>query len=123
MAQNAMVSTWYDAGDAETLDALLAQYKARASAFGVDPMENPVVRLSVAAIEGDIEAAVRVANEEIFIEPVADHLDYPQQFSQSFLADVVADNRVQASIQKWDADKAALRKAVARFLAEFGETP
>ncbi len=120
-AQPVLIDAWNVMEPRDELMRRIGRLKAHAKSFGIDPMQNPETRVGVNALGGDVEAAVRIALNEIFSEPVSAHLDYPDKLAQSFLEPVIEDERVRQAVAEWDAAKAELRRDVARFLAEFGE--
>ena len=69
-------------------------------------------------MRGEIQAAVKVALEEIFTRPVALNLGWREVFAQAHFRQVVADTRVQEAMGRWEREEAALRSDVRAYLAD-----
>ncbi len=120
-SQGTLIDAWYVMESPEEVQRRIAAIIEHVESLGMDPMENPMARASISAINGDTEAAIETALNEIYTGPVTSHLDYPDQLQLSFFETLAADSRIQAAVQQWDLEKSELRRSVARFLAEFGE--
>lgn len=81
-------------------------------------MQDPEIAVQIYALRGEIEAAVDVALERIFNESVATSLDWRQWAVLPQFADVLADPRVQAAMQRWEAEEQDLREGVRSFLED-----
>ena len=121
MAQGNLIDAWYVTEPRNEVLRRVGLIRDHVASFGIDPMQNPKSRMSVNAINGNTEAAVQVALNEIFTQPVTSNLDYPDLLQVSFLEPVAADAGVRAAVRIWETDESELRREVARFLAEFGE--
>jgi TolB-like protein/Tfp pilus assembly protein PilF len=118
LAQGAALDAWYVTLPREEVLRRLDLLLERGAAMGIDHTEDPYTHMSVLAMRGEIQAAVRVALEEIFTRPVAMNLGWRDVFSQARFAEVAADARVQAAIERWEEDEAALRSEVRSYLAD-----
>jgi TolB-like protein/tetratricopeptide (TPR) repeat protein len=78
---------------------------------------NPRTRLRILAITGDIEAAVQAALEEFSSVPAIAIIDFDLFLEQPFLADVVADPRVQDALKLYQEEKSEAAREVAAYLA------
>ena len=87
------------------LETLLAFYQD----VGFDPMGDPGTALAVAAIRSDYEAAVDIALDRFFTEPVAMNLGWRRTLAQAQYAPMLEDERVKAAIRRWENDEAELR--------------
>jgi tetratricopeptide (TPR) repeat protein len=96
------------------LDVML-QY---AEALGVDPTENPVTHLGILVIRGQTDEAIKVALERVFTQTVAKNLNWRETFAQPQYAEIVADERVQDAMRRWEEEEAALRGSVASYFAD-----
>lgn len=96
------------------LDVLLGLSKVA----GKDPMDNPGTKMTVYALRGEVQAAVQVALDEYFTQPVVFHLDWDETLSQTIFADVVADPRVQQEMQRWQDETDAMRDSLQAFFAD-----
>ena len=66
---------------------------------------GPVWRMQTSALRGDTETAIEIALGEIFSKPAIVNLDIDRTFGQPFLADVAADARIKAALDRWLLDK------------------
>jgi TolB-like protein/cytochrome c-type biogenesis protein CcmH/NrfG len=110
-------------GWAETLprDELLKRLNAQlgyASSMGIDPTENPNSHISILVLQGRIDDAIEVALAEIFTQSVAMHLHWRDMLMQPRYAELLADQRVQEAIERWEDEEAALRGAVQSYFAD-----
>lgn len=92
--------------------------------------DDGLLALSRQMIEGNVnnrfgtwEYAVQVALADLFTQPVvryiySDWTDWWHLFDQPYLADVAADPRVSAEIERWTDEIAALREDARGYLAD-----
>ena len=78
---------------------------------------GPYFRLQILALNGDKEAAVQVALEEIFSKPAIAYIDFDLFLDQPFLADVAADPRIQDALKRYKAERSEAARKVAAYLA------
>jgi len=96
------------------LDILLEKGKA----MGFEYTDDPYTHLTVLAVRGQIQEAIQVALDEVFTRSVAMNLGWRETFAQAQFAHVVADERVQAAMQRWEEEEDALRAQVRSYLAD-----
>ena len=96
------------------LDTLLSYVES----LGVDPTENPNTRIGILLIRGQIDEAIELALESVFSESVAMHLDWKETWLQPHYAEVIEDERIQAAMQRWEDEEAALRGSVESYFAD-----
>ena len=96
------------------LDALLEFGES----LGFDPMKNPNTQVNVLAMRGEIKEAIEVAHEKVFSQAVAANLGWRENFAQAQFAEIVADPRIQAAMQRWVDEEAALRGKVQAYFAD-----
>ena len=77
-----------------------------------------VTRLQILALNGDTEAAVQVALEEIFSKPAIANRDIDLYLDQPFLAEVAADPRIQNALDRYQTEKSGAAREVAAYLAD-----
>ena len=118
LAQGVALDAWFATLPREEVLRRLDLMLARGAATGFDYTEDPYTHMSVLAMRGEIQAAVQVALEEIFTRPVAMNLGWRNVFMQARFEEVVADARVQAAMERWEQDEAALRSEVRSYLAD-----
>ncbi len=119
--QPILADAWYVTEPRDEVMRRMSILKARVRSFGVDPLREPAARMAVLALDGSLDAAITLALDEILPQPVTRYLDYPDTLARSYMAPVVEDDRIEAALTVWEDSKSALRRDVARFLAEFGE--
>ena len=117
-AQVAALDAWYTTlprGDLlQRLEALLAVGRG----FGIDPLEDPDIRMEVHALRGETEQAISVALEHVFPRTVMTDLRWREKFSLPHFAAMVADPRVEAALQRWEAEYSQQREQVRSYLSE-----
>ena len=117
-AQGEAFDAWYTTLPREELLARLDAMLAVVSAQGFDVTTDPKTHLKVLAIRGDDEKAIELALNAVFSESVALNLGWRETLGQAQYADIVADKRVQAAMQRWEEEEAALRGSVQSYLAD-----
>ena len=117
-AQLTAFDAWYVTLPRDELLRQIDKMRALAEAFGFQPMENPDVQFAVFSLTGDTEAAVDVALENILNESALVHQGWRQDVAQAQYKDVIADPRVQAALQRWEEEEAAVREQVRTYLAD-----
>jgi TolB-like protein len=117
-AQGVALGAWYASLPRDEVLRRLDILLEHGAAMGFDYTENPYSYLNVLAMRGDIQAAVKVALDEIFTHPVAMNPGWREIFAQAQLEQVVADERIQAAMERWDRDEAELRAEVRSYLAD-----
>ena len=96
------------------MDILLEKGKA----MGFDYTDEPYTHLTVLAMRGQVEEAIQVALDEIFTRSVAINLGWRETFAQAQYAEVIADERVQEAMQRWEQEEEALRAQVQSYLSD-----
>ncbi len=77
----------------------------------------PVIRVEIQAINGNTEAAVQIALDEIFSRPAIAALNTDLYLGQPFLAEVAADPRIQDALDRYQTEKSEAAREVAAYLA------
>ena len=118
VAQVAAFDAWYvSLPRGEVLRRLDTMLDIAASA-GFDVSQNPRMQLGILAIRGETEKAIEIALDEVFTQSVALHLDWRETFAQAQYTEIVADPRVQAALNRWEDEEAALRGQVQAYFAD-----
>ena len=117
-AQYNALSAWYETMSPEELQAQLDEMIEIARSYGFEPKDDPETQVAVLVLQGEVDEAVEVALAEVFTDPVGMHLSWERDYSQSMFTDFVADPRVQTALANWEAEEAALRANVRRFLSD-----
>ncbi len=83
-----------------------------------DPLFNwGPIPLAILALNGEKEAAVQFALEELFSKPAVANIDFDLFLGQPFLADVAADPQIQDALKRYQAEKSEAAREVAAYLA------
>ena len=118
MAQGIAFDAWFVTLPREEtlarLDALLDFGKT----LGFDLADDAYTHLNILALRGDIEQAVEVGLERVFRLPVTTNLAWRETFAQAQYADIVADPRVRAELERWAQEEAELRSNVAAYFTD-----
>ena len=122
MARGFAVNAWYVSLPREEVLQRLDRLLARVAAIGFEPKRDPFAEASIHAMRGEIAAAVDVALERIFSQPVAVNLAWRDHFAMPQFAEVVKDPRIQAEMQRWDEEQAQLARNVKAYLADIQAT-
>ena len=121
-AQIAALDAWYVSLPREELLQRLDDLLAAASEFGIDPLVDPANRLAVSALRGETEAAVKIALEQVFSQPVTHDLLWREEYSQPLYADIIADERVRDILRRREAEYHVVRDQVRAYLAGISES-
>jgi TolB-like protein/Tfp pilus assembly protein PilF len=117
-AQFVAFDAWFVALPRDELLRQIDKMRELAESFGQQPMDNPDVQFAVLSLAGDAAAAVDVALENIVNESVLAHPGWRQTIAQAQYRDVIADPRIQAALQRWEDEEAAIRERVKTYLAD-----
>lgn len=118
LAQYMAFDAWYVTLPREELLSRLNRAWEIAKSFGFDPADDPGNHVGILALQGKTDEAIELALEEVFSESVAINLGWHRTFSQAQYNDFVADPRIQAAMQRWEDEEAALREQVKTYLAD-----
>lgn len=117
-AQFVAFDAWYTTLPSEELNRRLAVFGQIAAAYGFDPQDNPQVMFSVMALQGNSEVAIEVALENFADDSVLRYPGWRRALAQAQYKDVVADPQIQAVLQIWEEEEAAVRERVRNYLAD-----
>lgn len=117
-AQLAAFDAWYTSLPRDELFRRMEKMLAISTEFGLDPLDDPKTQVSVAAMRGDVEQAIQVALSDVFTQPVTTNLGWKTDYGQAQFTEFVADRRIQAAMQNWENEEAALRDRLKSFLAD-----
>ncbi|MDH3531338.1 MAG: hypothetical protein OEO82_00335 [Gammaproteobacteria bacterium] len=117
-AQFAAFDAWYTVLPHDELLRRLNHLWEIAKTFGVDPLEDPGTHLAVLALQGKVDEAIELALAEVFSEPVTMNQDWRRRFAQAQYAEILADARVRAALERWENDEKQLRQKVRNYLAD-----
>lgn len=117
-AQLAAFDAWYTSLPRDELFRRMEKMLAILAEFGLDPLDDPKTQVGVAAMRGDVEQAIQVALSDVFTQPVTTNLGWKTDYGQAQFTEFVADRRIQAAMQNWENEEAALRDRLKSFLAD-----
>ena len=117
-AQLAAFDAWYTSLPRDELFRRMEKILAISTEFGLDPLDDPKTQVGVAAMRGDVEQAIQVALSDVFTQPVTTNLGWKTDYGQAQFTEFVADRRIQAAMQNWENEEAALRDRLKSFLAD-----
>jgi TolB-like protein/Tfp pilus assembly protein PilF len=117
-AQRFAFDAWYVALPRDELLRRLDVVIERERAIGFDPMDEPIVRMNILAMRGEIQEAIQVALTDVFTRSASMTPGWRRAFAQAQLTELVADPRIQAAMQSWEDEEEALRGQVQSYLAD-----
>lgn len=118
VAQYAAFDAWYVSLPRDEMLHRLDRLWEIARSFGFDPANDPGTYVGILALKGNTEQAIEVALADLFTESVAVNLDWRRAFSRAQFTEFVADPRIQAAMQRWEDEEAALRDQIRIYLAD-----
>jgi len=122
MAQQLALDAWYTTLTHDELQRRIARIREIATSYGVDLLQDPRTRVGVMALEGNVSDAVELALADVFALPVLTDQNWRARYSQDQFAEFVADPRIQAAMQKWEAEEAAVRDSVRSYLLDLSSS-
>jgi len=117
-AQYAAFDAWYVSLPRDEMLNRLERLWEIARSLGFDPANDPGTHVGILALRGDIDDAIEVALTDLFSESVAANPGWRRTFSQAQYTEIVADPRIQAAMQRWEDEEAALRDQIKTYLAD-----
>jgi TolB-like protein len=117
-AQGIALEAWYVSLPKEELMRRAEILISHAESMGFRIEDSAYAQMNLLAARGEIQQAVQVALERIFDESVATNLNWEENFAQAQLAEVVADPRIQAAMQRWRDEEERLRDEVRTYLTD-----
>jgi adenylate cyclase len=117
-AQRVAFDAWYTTLEDEELIRRIARIQEIAASYGFDPLQNPVRRVSALVLQNNTDDAIELALSDVFSRPVLTDLDWRARYSQAQYAELVSDPRIQAAMQKWEAEEALIRDQVRSYLLD-----
>ncbi len=118
IAQILALEAWYVTLPGDELTNRMNTLLEFAKANGYDPDSSPSVSLRLLAMRGEVQEAIKLGLSDVFAGSVAERLNWREDFSQAYFADVVADPDVQAALKRWEEEEEVLRGKVQTYLAD-----
>ena len=97
--------------------AMMEQVYALFQQYGFTFADSPGANIRVLALSGKTDEAIDVALTEYFTKSYLWFGDWKSFFAQPYLADVVANPRVQEELQRWESEEAAYSEQLQAYLA------
>ncbi len=117
-AQRLALDAWYASLERDELLRRISRIQEIAASYGFDLLQNPGTRVEVMVLQGNTKDAIELALSDVFTRPVLMDQEWRARFSQAQYTDFVADPRVQAAMQKWEAEEAVIRDQVKGYLSD-----
>ena len=117
-AQFAAFDAWYVTLPGDEMIGRLDRLLEINLAFGSSPEDNPVTYVGILALKGRNQAAIELAQAEIFSESVANHLGWRRTVMQAQFSDILTDPGVQTSIRRWESEEDSLREHMRNYLSD-----
>ncbi len=118
LAQAVAFDAWYVSLPREELLKRLDLLLEFVASLGFDPTTQPATYVSILALRGETEAAIKVALEQVFNRSVTTNPGWREDFAQAQFAEITADPRIQAAMQRWDEEEIRLRGQVRAYFAD-----
>jgi len=117
-SQFAALEAWYVTLPRDELLNRLDILLEFAVANGFKKERQPNTNMSILALRGEVQEAIKVGLSEVFVGSVAERLNWRETYFQPYFAEVVADPQVQAALKRWEDEEDALRGQVQTYLAD-----
>jgi tetratricopeptide (TPR) repeat protein len=117
-AQQLALDAWYVSLTQEELLRRMKRIREIATSHGVDAMQNPNTRVDIMVLQNNTVEAIELALSDVFTRPVLMDQNWRSRFSQAQYTNFVADSRIQAAMQKWEAEEAVIRDRVKSYLLD-----
>ena len=115
-AQGVAFDAWFVSLPREELISRLETLLALYQDVGFEVMDDAGTAMAVTAIRGDNEAALDIALDRFFTQPVAMNLGWRRTLAQAQYAPMLEDERIKAAIQRWEDQEAELREQIRNWL-------
>lgn len=117
-AQLVAFDAWYTTLARDELLRRVARIQEIAAAYGFDLLQDPGTRISVMALQDNVDDAIELALSEIFVLSVLMDQNWRTRYSQAQFVNFVADPRIQVAMQKWEQEETTVRDRVRMYLAD-----
>lgn len=117
-AQQVAFDAWYTTLPREELLRRVAKIQEITAFYGMDLLKEPDARVSVMALQGNVDDAVEVALAEVFVRSVLTHPNWRERFSQAQYREFVARPQIQSAMRSWEAEENAVRERVKNYLLD-----
>ena len=117
-AQRVAFDAWSKTLPREELLRRVARFEEIAASYGVDLLQKPGARVTIMAMQGNVEDAIELALSDVFVPSVLMNLDWRTRYSQAQYAELTADPRVQAAMQEWETEEAEVRDKIRNYLLD-----
>lgn len=117
-AQGTAFDAWYTILPPREVSLRIDKMLKIAAAYGIDPLDDPRTKVSVAALRGDLTQAIDVALSDVFSQPVTMNLGWRNDYAQAQYKEFVADPRIQVAMQNWENEEVELRGRLQTFLSD-----
>ena len=122
-AQVAALESWYTTLPKEELSRRIDLLQEIGDGLGFDPFKDPGLQMSVLAMLGETDEAIRVGLESVFSESVLMHLDWKEATALPVFSELGQDIRVQDASQRWQTEQDEQNALVKKYLADLSAAP
>jgi len=117
-AQRLALDAWYTTLEHDELLRRISKIQEIAASYGFDLLQNSRIRVEMMVLQGNTADAIELALSDVFTRTVLMDQEWRDRFSQAQYSDFVTDPRVQAAMQKWEAEEAVIRDQVKGYLLD-----
>jgi TolB-like protein/tetratricopeptide (TPR) repeat protein len=117
-AQWLALDAWYASLERDELLRRIGRIQEIAASYGIDMLQNPGTRVDMMVLQNNTADAIELALSDVFTKSVLMNQNWRIRFSQAQYTDFVADPRIQAAMQKWEAEEAVIRDRVKSYLLD-----
>ncbi len=117
-AQEVAFDAWYVSLPRDEMLRRLDVLISFGAALGFDIIDDPGAYFSVLALRGETDQAIDVALERVFTRPVSVNPNWRDNLAQAQYQPILADSRVQAAMQRWEDEEAALRGSIETYFRD-----
>jgi len=117
-AQRLALDAWYTSLERDELLRRIRRVQEVSVSYGVDLLHNPGTRVDMMVLQNNTAEAIELALSDVFTKSVLMDQDWRARFSQVQYTNFVADPRIQAAMQKWEAEEAIIRDQVKSYLLD-----
>ena len=117
-AQRLALDAWYATLEHDELLRRISRIQEIAASYGFDLLQDPGTRVEMMVLQDKTAEAIELALSDVFTRPVLMDQEWRTRFSQAQYTDFVADPRIQAAMQEWEAEEAVIRDQVKSYLLD-----
>jgi TolB-like protein/predicted negative regulator of RcsB-dependent stress response len=117
-AQRLALDAWYVNLESDELLRRIKRIQEITASYGFDLLQNPGTRVNIMVLQDNTADAIELALSDVFTRSVLTDQNWRARLSQSQYTDFVADPRVQAAMQNWEAEEVVIRDRIKSYLLD-----